>query len=207
MNFQRVASKIFAVFLLFFVNLISVDAQPQNNLSAYDIPAGTRIRVSMENEINSKVAAIDDTFTVTVSEPLIIREVIVLPAGTIIEGRIVETKSASVGGENGSFVVSFETIRLANGVKRQIEAVLVNPPKINSSAKFKTLAIIGAAALGGIIGFAAGQESGALVGAGIGAGASAGFVFAKKGKEIRIKTDEKFEIKLVKNVTLPAMDF
>jgi hypothetical protein len=34
----------------------------------------------MDNEINSKVASVNDTFTATVVVPLIIREVTVLPA-------------------------------------------------------------------------------------------------------------------------------
>jgi hypothetical protein len=80
MNFWRVASNIFAVFSLLFVNFISANSQIQSGASAYDIQAGARIRVSMDNEINSKVASVNDTFTATVVVPLIIREVTVLPA-------------------------------------------------------------------------------------------------------------------------------
>lgn len=207
MNCRQVASNVFAVFSMLFANFISVDAQASvKALSVYDIPAGTRIRVAMDNEINSEVAAANDMFTVTVAEPLIIGEVLILPVGTVIEGRILKAKSAA-SGSNGSLTVSFETLRLADGTKRRIEAILVKPLRAKSSAKLKGAAVFGAAAAGAIIGAAAKQSSGALIGAGIGAGAGAGFALLQKGANVSIKADERFEIETVGNVTLPARDF
>ena len=43
------ATKIFALFFLFFVNSIFIKAQ-----SIYELPSGTKIRVQMDNEISSK---------------------------------------------------------------------------------------------------------------------------------------------------------
>ena len=207
MNGWRIASNIFAVFLLFFVNFISAQAQIREVSSVYDIQAGTQIRVTMDNEINSKVARANDTFTATVSEPLIIREVLVLPVGTVIEGRILKAKSATAGGANGILTVSFETMRLADGTKLPIEAVLAGSLRANSSPKLKVAAVAGATALGAIIGAVSKQRNGALYGAGVGAGAGTGFALLQKGANVAIKADEKFEIKLVRNVTLPARDF
>lgn len=202
MNCWRLASNVFAAFLLVFVNLISAHAQ-----SVYDVQAGTLLRVAMDNEVSSKVARVNDTFTATVTEPLIIREVLVLPVGTVVEGRILKAKSASAGGRNGNLTVSFETMRLADGTKLPIEAVLVSSLKVNSSPKLKVAAVAGTTAFGTIIGAVSKQKNGALFGAGIGAGAGIGFALLQKGSNVRIKADEKFEIKLVKNVTLPARDF
>ena len=41
----------------------------------------------------------------------------------------------------------------------------------------------------------------------VGAGAGTGFAFLRKGRDVKIKADEKFEIKLTKNVNLPVQDF
>lgn len=207
MNFWRLASEIFAVFSLFFVSFISAGAQQIIGSSVYDIQAGTRIRVAMDNEITSRVGSVNDTFTATISEPLVVREVLILPVGTVIEGRILKVKNASAGGRNGNLTISFETIRLPSGAKRQIEGVLVKDLKADASPKIKAVMIMGATALGGIIGAVSKAQNGALIGAGIGAGAGTGFALLQKGKDVGIKADEKFEIKLVKDVTLPAQDF
>lgn len=203
MNFSRLTTKIFAFHFLFFASFLPLKAQD----SIYRLEAGTKIRVSMDNEINSEVAGVNDTFTTTIAEPVKVRETIVLPVGTVIEGRVVKVERASAGGKSGSLSVRFETIRFENGEKRQIEAVLVNELKAASAQKTNLLAIIGGTALGAILGAVSKAENGALIGAGVGAGAGAGVALARKGKNVRIKTDEKFEIELKKQVLLPVLDY
>lgn len=204
MNFWRMATKIFAFFSLIFLSFISANAQSD---SIYQLQAGTKIRVRMDNEINSKVFGVNDTFTTRIAEPIKVRESVVLPIGTIIEGRITKVKRAAAGGQNGDLTVSFETMRFANGGKREIEGVLVNDLKAESSQTANLLTIIGGTALGGIFGAVSKADNGALIGAGIGAGAGTGIALLKKGQEVRIKADEKFEIELTKDVTLPVLDY
>lgn len=204
MNFRRVTTKIFAFLFLFFASFVTVYSQPD---SIYRLPAGTKIRLQMDNEINSGVSGVNDTFTATIAEPLKVRETIVLPVGTVIEGRITKVERASTGGKGGSLSVKFETIRFENGEKREIEGILVNQLKAQSSQKANILTVIGGTALGTLLGAVSGTENGALIGAGIGAGAGTGVALARKGKNVRIKTDEKFEIELTKQVTLPVQDY
>ncbi len=203
MNFRRVTTKIFAVFFLFFASFLTVKTQD----SIYRLEPGTRIRVSMDNEINSEVSGVNDTFTTTITEPLKVRETIVLPVGTVIEGRITNVERASTGGKSGSLSVKFEFIRFENGEKREIEGILVNKLKARTSQKMSLLTIIGGTALGALIGAVSGTNNGALIGAGIGAGAGTGIAVLRKGKNVRIKRDEKFEIELTKQVTLPVLDY
>lgn len=206
MNFFFKTTKVFAYFFLLFASF-TISANSQTG-SVYDIAAGTKIVVRMDNEINSKVSRANDTFTATLAEPLTIREVIVLPVGTIVEGKITNVKRAAQGNVKGKITVSFETLRLPDGTKRNIEGVLVKELEAqDSSAKLKALIIIGAAAAGGIVGAVSKASTGALVGAGIGAGAGTVIALLQKGKDARLRADEKFEIKLTKNVTLPAQDY
>ncbi len=204
MNFWRMTTKIFAVFSLLFASFISANTQTD---SIYEIQAGTKIRVRMDNEINSKVSGVNDTFTTTIAEPVKVRETVVLPIGTIIEGRITEVKRASAGGKGGSLTVFFEMMRLAGGDKRNIAGVLVSQLKAESSQTANVLAIIGGTAIGGIFGAVSKTENGALIGAGIGAGVGTGVALLRKGKNVSIKADEEFEIKLVKKVILPVPDY
>jgi len=205
MNFWRIATKIFAIFSLLFASFITEVAQP--NSSIYELQTGTKMVVQMDNEINSKVSSVNDTFTTKVVEPVVVRETVVLPIGTIIEGRVTKVQPASAGGKGGSLTVSFEMMRLTNGERREIEGVLVSELKAESSQTANILAIIGGTALGGIFGAVSKAENGALIGAGIGAGAGTGVALSRKGKNVSIKADEKFEIELKKNVTLPVPDF
>lgn len=204
MKILKDLTNIFAFIFLLFV--ISISAQETDD-SIYTLQAGTTIQVKMDNEINSKVSSINDTFTVTVSKPVIVRETEILPIGTIIEGRITSVKPASLGGAGGSFEVKFETLRLTNGARRQIEAVLTNQEKPKSSSTRNIVSVIGGTALGALIGTASNKENGALIGAGIGAGAGTSAAIFRKGKEARLKTDEEIEIRLKKDVTLPVEDY
>ncbi len=205
MNIRLITTKVFAFFSLLFT--ISISANAQADSSIYQLQTGTKIRVRMDNEINSKVSSENDTFTVKISEPLKVRESIVLPIGTIIEGRITKVKRAALGGKSGSLEVFFETLQSPDGEKQKIEGVLVNQLNAESSPTATALTVVGGTALGAIVGAASKAQSGALIGAGIGAGAGTSIAFLRKGKDVRIKTDEEFEIELTKNVTLPVQDY
>ncbi len=205
MNLRFMKTEIFAFIFLLFVSFFSANAQSESSI--YQLQAGITIRVQMDNEINSKVASVNDTFTTTLVAPLLVQETVLLPTGTVIEGRVIKVRRASYGGKSGSLEVSFQTLRLANGVKREIEGVLVNELKIESSPTADVLTVIGGTALGGIIGAVSKVDNGALIGAGVGAGAGTGFAFLRKGRDVKIKADEEFEIRLTKNVNLPVQDF
>lgn len=205
MNLRLIKTEVFAFFILLFATFISTNAQIEPSI--YQLPEGTLIRLQMDNEINSKVGGVNDTFTATIADPVTVREAVVLPIGTIIEGRITKVRRASAGGKGGSLEVSFQTLQLADGVKLPIEGVLVNELKAESSSATNVLAILGGTAIGGIVGAISRVENGALIGAGIGAGAGTGAAFLRKGKDVSIKAEEKFEIKLTKTVNLPARDF
>ncbi len=205
MNTWLMKTKVFAFFTLLFGIFISANAQADSSI--YQLPIGTRIRVRMDNEINSKVSSQNDTFIVKISEPLKMRESIVLPIGTIIEGRVTKVKRAALGGKSGSLELSFETLQSLTGEKRKIEGILVKPLNTESSSTSTVLTIAGGTALGAIVGAASKAQNGALIGAGIGAGAGTSIAFLRKGKDVKIKTDEEFEIELTKNVTLPVEDY
>ena len=205
MNLRFMKTEVFAYFFLFFASFISINAQ--TDWSINQLPAGTLIRLQMDNEINSEVARVNDTFTATTSAPVTVNESIVVPIGTLIEGRITKVRRASSGGKSGFLEVSFQTMQLANGTRLAIEGFLVKKLRAESSRSTKVLTILGGAALGGIVGGISKVKNGAWIGTGIGAGAGAGVAFLRKGRNVSIKADEEFEIKLTKNVNLPAQDF
>jgi hypothetical protein len=206
MNFWRKKTKVFALIFLFFVSFSAISKIKAQN-SIYQLPPGTKIRLRMETEINSKVSSVNDTFITRVTQPVVVRNAVVLPAGTIVEGRVTKVEPAEAGGQGGTLELNFENLRFTDGVKRNIKGRLVNPLKAESARKTNILMVIGGTSIGAIFGAFSGKQSGALIGAGVGAGIGTGAVFLRKGKELRIKTDEEFEIELEKDVTMPVLDY
>ena len=202
MNFWLKQTKVFALIILFFASSTIIQAQD----SIYKLPVGTKISLQMETEISSKVSSVDDTFITKISKPVIVREETVLPIGTIIEGRVIKIERAAAGRQAGRMEVRFETIKFPGGEKREIEGVLVNELKAESVTTTSILSVVGGTAIGALFGAVSKSNNGALIGAGVGAGAGTGVALLRKGKNVRIKTAEEFEIELKKEVVLPVQD-
>ena len=196
--------KLLVLALLIFANSILVVAQTD---SIYRLPAGTRIHLKMDVELSSKVASVNDTFIATVSQPVVRRNIPVLPIGTQLEGRVTNASHAGSGVQNGKLEFRFETIKLDGMPERSIDGRLVNHQMASSSSLPSVLGIMGGTAVGAIIGGITNSGTGALIGAGIGAGAGTGLALARRGKESRILKDEEFEIELKKEVVLPVRDY
>jgi hypothetical protein len=198
----------FSVFAL--ILFFAVSVQSQTSDSIYVVPKGTKIYLRMDNEINSKVSSVNDTFTAVISQPVMIRAVEVLPIGTVIEGRILFVKSASIGNRDGSFTVKFETLYLpAKGGKRQIEATLISED--NRRQKTRRLnnatTIAGATGVGVLIGSLIQKAKGGLIGAGAGLVTGTSIVLLQKGEETSIKAGQEFRIELEKDLILPPQDY
>lgn len=207
-DYRVKAAVLSASFFLIFAFNFQIQAQDEPpDPKFYGLPAGTKIKVRMDNEINSESSSVNDTFTVTVSEPIEIDGMVVLAIGTVIEGRVTEVKSASAARTDGTLEVVFETLFIDAERKRDIEGVIERDAADGSSEKGDILIALGSTAAGGILGSAIGGGRGALIGAGIGAGGGLGAVLLKKGSEARIKENEEFRIRLTKRVSLPIRGY
>jgi hypothetical protein len=67
--------------------------------------------------------------------------------------------------------------------------------------------IIGGTVIGAVFGAVTKSTNGALIGAGVGAGAGTAVAMLRKGKDVRIRKGEEFEIVLNKEVVLPVLDY
>ncbi len=200
---------VFATFsILIFAGISQSSAQDtEDGPDFYGIPAGTVIRVKMDNEINSESSNPGDTFTVTVADPVEIDGLVVLPIGTMIEGRVHTVKRAALGRRDGKLAVIFQTLFLDAGLKRDIEGdIELAAPKRNGSPT-SILTVIGGGVAGAVVGAITQANNGALFGAGIGGGAALGALLLKKGSMQRIPAGSEFGIRLRKPVRLPAKGF
>lgn len=192
-----------ALLLLIFANFSFIQAQD----SIYRLPAGTRMMLKLDAEINSKVSSVNDTFVAILTRPVVIRGTTVLAKGTVVEGRIAGVERAEIGGKSGRLDVTFEWLRLARDQRRKIDGKLLSPIPVKSSSRLTTLSILGGALIGGAIGATGRSPAKAAAGVVIGGGTGAVIGLARRGKEARMGTDEEFEIELKAEVVLPVLDY
>jgi hypothetical protein len=203
MNFKTAFTRSALVSVLIFANLGILNAQSD---PVQRLPAGTRLRLKMDVELSSKVASVNDTFTTVVVKPVIIRDIVVLPAGTVVTGRVRDVRAAG-SGRDGRLDVIFESLRMPMLPIRGIDAELVDRVKVPGSSFVKVLSIVGGTVLGAVFGAAVKGGNGAAIGAGAGAVAGSSVALFRKGKDARIREDQEFEILLKKDVTLPVLDY
>jgi hypothetical protein len=197
-------AKVFQFIFLIFVSFTFLNAQPP---SIDQVPAGTHLWLKADVPVDSKFSSANDTFIAKLSRPLVIRDVIVIDAGTKIEGRVVSSKEAGFAGRNGKLVVIFETIFFDKNEIRAIRGELLNELDADSSQMINIAAIGGSTVTGAIIGLSTHSKSGGFIGAGIGAGGGIGFALLRKGKNVGIEKGEEFEIRLMQDLNIPLTDF
>lgn len=183
------------------------DAAHGQGDSIYRLPAGTRIKLKLDAELSSKFSSVNDTFIASLAEPVIVRNVVVVPAGTLVGGRVIAARPAASGGKNGSLDLSFESMKFSDDDFRNIDAVLVDKLTAAANNQFGVLSVVGGAGIGALFGSISGSSRGALIGGGIGAAIGTGIALSRKGKEVKIDKNVKFEIKLRREVVVPVLDY
>lgn len=140
------------------------------------LPAGTRIRVRLDQDLSSKDSQPGDHFTATVSDPVDVNGTTVIPQGSRADGTVVDAKS--LGRFKGGALLA---VRL-DGVHTRWGTYPVETGTIDRAEKGKgkrSAAFIGGGAgLGALIGGLTGGGKGAAIGALAGGGAgTAGSAF------------------------------
>jgi len=117
-------AKVFALLIVFFVIVSPLAAQTD---SIYRLPAGTRFHLRMDSEISSKFSSPNDTFVARLASPLVVRNVVMIPAGTVVEGRILRSSRATFGWRNGRIVFQMETLKFSDEMTRAIYGTPLEP--------------------------------------------------------------------------------
>jgi hypothetical protein len=210
--------KIILVLLVVLLGSTGVFAQKKKpRIKYYSITANRTFHVRMNDSLNSGSARIGDTFSTTVIDPVYSANgVELVPAGSVIKGRVTAVHKAQKDGNPGTLSVVFYHLNLPNGRAASMSGSLTDYSEGNSasdnesnvSAKktsHRNAKFIGGGAGGGaLIGAIAGGGKGLAIGAGVGAGV--GFIAKKlkKGDEAKVKEGTEFGVILNRAVSLPA---
>ena len=164
------------------------------------IPSGTALTLVFAEPLTSETALVGDSVTAQLKGPIIVGDRVVFPAGSRVEGKVSDVKSASKGFKEtaGALALTFDRIVGTDGRKASI---LAGFTKVAEGSGKKKAAIIGGSTVGGaLLGKALGKDEkgAAIIGGAIGA-AVAG---STRGVEARIAPDEEVSISLERDASL-----
>lgn len=158
------------------------------------IPSGTSLSLAVGAGLSSESAAVGDPVDATLKNPLIVGERVIFPAGSRVEGKVTDVKSAKKGFKEtgGALAISFDRIVAPDGHQAAIAAGFT---KLATGSGKKKAAIIGGSAVGAaILGKMLGKDAAgsAVVGGAVGTAVAAG----TKGREAVIEPDEGISVTL-----------
>jgi hypothetical protein len=182
--------------------------------ATYTLPQNQYFRLRMNKTLNSGTSRVGDRFQATVVTPVYASGVEVVPAGSIVEGRVTSVSPARTRGREGQLAVQFDTVVVPDGTSHQLEGALTelqdtragkvdaeNEVSGNSSDKRNVVYVGGGTVGGAVLGGAIGGGKGAGIGAIIGAGAGVAGVMLTKGNEAELRSGTEIGMVTVRPIT------
>jgi hypothetical protein len=166
-----------------------------------EIPEGTLVRVRLREELSTLTTRPGTPFTATVSEPVMRDGRVIVPEGSVLEGRVTWVRGGKRIGGSAAIHLEPRTILLPDGGRYMVRARVIDTSswqntKVDDEGTImraeNTKRNVGVMAMTTGGGMAAGAliagPAGALVGAGVGAGVST-IVWLKQDRQAELPKD------------------
>jgi serine/threonine-protein kinase len=169
------------------------------------VPAGTPVTVELEHALSSSTSRAGDIFTARFTKPVISGDRVAIPAGSRIQGHVIEANSAKKGlsDKAGSLKLAFERLVTPDGF---IAPMSASYAAAGRSSKKKTAGAIGGGAAGGallgkVLGGSTkdamlGTVAGAAIGTGVAAGTRGQDVDLSSGSPLTLTLDQPIRIEV-----------
>jgi hypothetical protein len=182
-----------------------LEAEPGGNAAARQItiPADTEIPLQLKNAIDTKHARPGDGVYCQTTFPVVVDNIIVIPAGSYVKGEITRVQRAGRVSKRAQVLFNFKTIIFPTGYTVEMPGTLHGDPgsahtriadnegtvKTDGHDKVKKLPEAGRDAAYGSVGgaIATGTANGARIGGGIGAAAGLAGILLTRGADVRIE--------------------
>jgi hypothetical protein len=164
------------------------------------VPSGSAVTVRLVDTIDSETAQQGRVFHATLNAPLMVDGATAIPAGTAVEGHLVNVQSAGKFAGQSLLVLQLDRVKAADhSYDLQTDQYTRQgaPRSRNTAEKVGGGAILGAI-LGGIVGGGKGAAIGTLAGGGVGTGVQA----AGKAQSIKLDSESVLSFTLQAPVTL-----
>jgi hypothetical protein len=151
------------------------------------IPAGTRLRVRLDEQVDTKRNRAGDGFRATLMEPVGLEGRTVLPTGTQFHGHLTSAKASGRLKGRAVLGLTLDGFEL-EGRDYRVQTGSID--RVSASHKKRNIALIGGGAgLGALIGGLAGGGKGAAIGAGAGGGAGLAGAAATGKREVAVNAE------------------
>ena len=180
------------------------------------LPEGTKLTLRLNNPLSTKTNRGGDRFTADVVSPVSYHGKVVIPAGSVVAGRVTHLKRPGRLTGRGEMSLRFESLRFPNGREESLVARLSSTDRSTKGrvdregslkgqgSPKKDAAVIGAAGGAGAgIGAVIGGGKGTAIGAGVGALAGLITLLATRGKDLDVPSGTEFHIVLDRPLHLP----
>ncbi len=135
------------------------------------LPAGTRIRVTLDQDLGSKISRPGDSFTATVTNPILVNGHTVVPSGARADGMVINARPLGRFKGGALLQIRLERVHTRWGSYPVATSSIDRVEK--GKGKRSLLLTGGGAGLGALIGGLVGGGKGALIGGLAGGGAGA----------------------------------
>lgn len=164
------------------------------------IPPGTVVPVRLAEPLDSQSAEADQTFHATLAADLVSDNMVVVPIGTPVLGRVVDAKDAAHFKGNALLALELTSVDTRG---RHI-SIVTDTVSQQGAGRGKDTAVKagGGAILGTVIGAIAGGGKGAAIGAVAGAGAGTGINAATRGQQVKMPAETLLNFTLQQPITL-----
>ena len=164
------------------------------------IPQGTPLKIRTDSALSTKTANSGDTFTATLTEPLMLDGKEVAPRGARVQGKVVSSDDG--GRVKGVARISVRLTQIRAG-NRDVAITTGTVARQARTTKKRDAVKVGVGAgIGAAIGAIAGGGQGAAIGAGAGGAAGTGVVLATHGEPAVIPAETVLTFKLTAPVAV-----
>ena len=208
MRFGKVMNGLVAASIVLLVASCSDPRAVSETDAGYHIPKDFRLMLVLNTPLSSNINKRGDTFQAKLTEPLLYREALVLPKGTMINGLVKGAQKYVKFGDKASLVLLFDQLVLPSGYQIPLLASLDTrsgraPIKIMGKEEKEAQAILGTAVMGALMEkpmeASSLGESGLMLGAMLGSSA----VLLSNAKEVSLPVGSEITISLDEGLTIP----
>lgn len=180
----------------------------QSGERGWTLPPDTVISVQMNGTLSSRTARVGDKFTATVTVPVYVNGRTIIPAGSIVEGRVTQVTPAKRMNRSGTIGIDFDALVFPNGSAVDLVGSLTSSDpetqrRIDDESRVSgkgneraSVFIGGGGAIGAVLGAIAGGGKGAVLGGVAGAGAGVAGILLSKGEEAQVPSGTPFGVQI-----------
>jgi hypothetical protein len=164
------------------------------------LPSSTSLHVTLNSALSSNRSNPGDHFEATISQPVVINGMTVIPKGAEATGVVVDSLASGKMEKRAHLLVALETVTVGGSLYHIRTA---SNTRIAGRHRGHNFSLIGSGAgAGAIIGAIAGAGAGALIGAPIGAGAGTAAAFLTGKRDIRLAPETPMTFELARPVSI-----